>query len=327
MIKRIMGSHWSAYVIDKDGTLVNGNIATPGAAQFLRRIQDNRAPFIIVTNTGEQSAKDVAESLHSTLGICICAEQIITARDVAIQQVHMMVADTPRTEVVAVGANPPCMFPHIDVSADIPTSCRHVIILLLTDGDVPNYYTTMCCVAEYVRRGARVVTNAADTFIPDRSSRPFSRRAGPGIFLSAVSTMASDVQMDVVVAGKHAASVTLGEMCERRLRDKGFNGNRRDILMVGDRVDTDMTFGSQMGWSTCLVECGSHSMPQDISFIGNDVVDTVTRDLTCVASNMPSPPTRAFTSLINEILLTTVSRRRLSTVRLSNSCPARLCDL
>lgn len=43
------------------------------------------------------------------------------------------------------------------------------------------------------------------------------------------------------------------------LRKQGFDGELHDILIVGDRFDTDIRAGMRAGLTTCLVETGCHS--------------------------------------------------------------------
>lgn len=49
----------------------------------------------------------------------------------------------------------------------------------------------------------------------------------------------------------------------KQLKDQGFDGDNRNILMVGDRFDTDIACGISGGIRTCLVESGCHKLRRD----------------------------------------------------------------
>lgn len=62
------------------------------------------------------------------------------------------------------------------------------------------------------------------------------------------------------------------------LREQGFNGNDHDVIIVGDRFDTDVRAGAQNGWSTCLVESGCHTLGDRRAF-PTDVTDYVAENV------------------------------------------------
>jgi len=77
----------------------------------------------------------------------------------------------------------------------------------------------------------------------------------------------------------------------RRLEGQGFAGERRRLLMVGDRFDTDIRAGGALGWRTCLVESGCHRVdvhardfPADVADAVADSVRDLLRDQTAPAA-------------------------------------------
>ena len=62
------------------------------------------------------------------------------------------------------------------------------------------------------------------------------------------------------------------------LRAQGYDGDRAHVLMVGDRIDTDVRIGRRNGWSTCLVESGCHTEADLATFPGTST-DLVAKDV------------------------------------------------
>lgn len=63
---------------------------------------------------------------------------------------------------------------------------------------------------------------------------------------------------------------------------QGHSGNRDEIVMVGDRFDTDIRAGTRSQIQTCLVESGCHSLdlspayPEDrVDFVAASVAQLI----------------------------------------------------
>src|SRR5436190_9426194 len=65
------------YLIDMDGVIYRGNELIPGAEQFIQELQEQRAPFLFLTNNSQRTRRDVATKLRR-MGIAIGEEHIYT---------------------------------------------------------------------------------------------------------------------------------------------------------------------------------------------------------------------------------------------------------
>ncbi len=80
------------YLIDMDGVVYRENHLIPGAAQFIRRLQDDEIPFLFPTNNSQRTRRDVTTKLRR-LGIDVGEEHVFTcamatARFLADQKPH-----------------------------------------------------------------------------------------------------------------------------------------------------------------------------------------------------------------------------------------------
>jgi NagD protein len=63
------------YLIDMDGVLVRGTTPIPGAVDFIRRLIDRGAKFLILTNNSLYTPLDLQLRLHR-VGLDVAAEHI-----------------------------------------------------------------------------------------------------------------------------------------------------------------------------------------------------------------------------------------------------------
>ena len=68
----------SGFLIDLDGTIVEGGELIPGAREALNALIQRGIPFRIVTNTTSKPRSAILAKMH-TLGIDLAREQLITA--------------------------------------------------------------------------------------------------------------------------------------------------------------------------------------------------------------------------------------------------------
>ena len=255
----------SAYVLDKDGTLVNQGVAVDGAADLLSRLHADATPYVILSNTGEKDGRSVAEHLSKVIGIDIDASRVYTAME------HMRAElEASEWEIYTVGARVGA-WPSLDVQAEPPDDASGVCIALFSDGLVEDYCAAITAVGAWTSRGARLWATSMDTSVAESVHGKVRRRPGPGVFVNAVRAVAN---VEVRAFGKGGSDEALGVATMRLLRAQGFEGSSRRVMMVGDRFDTDVRTGGRNGWSTCLVESGCHTA-QDASRFPSDVADAV----------------------------------------------------
>jgi ribonucleotide monophosphatase NagD (HAD superfamily) len=244
----------SAYVLDKDGTLVHHDEAIDGARALLQRFEDEGTPYVVLSNTGEKSAAQVAAALSATIGAPIAEARVRTAR----QALEEVLARTDAFDVVRVVGVPPPGYAPFDAREAPPADATRACVALFSDGAIDDYAATATAVGTWLAAGAQLWATSADGSVAARDPRTKAivRRPGPGAFLGVVRAVAEDAQ--IVVFGKES-DPSAGTATMAKLRAQGFKGAPRDVMMVGDRFDTDVRAGVRHGWSTCLVESGCHT--------------------------------------------------------------------
>ena len=254
-----------AFVLDKDGTLVNAGREIEGAGEFISSLQDDGVPFVILSNTGEKTPKEVCEELKKILQIRLSEEYVHTAKK------HMedkLKFAESFERVVVVGQS--TMWEQMDLDERPPVDASKVCIAVFSDGTLDQYCETVTAVARWIACGAHLWMTSIDESLktPEGDKRP-----GPGVFLRAVEmTLGKSVHPRVF--GKAGTDESIGEVAMQSLRGQGFSGTNRQVTMVGDRLDTDVRAGGRHGWRTCLVESGCHTLA-DATLFPSDVADTV----------------------------------------------------
>ena len=127
------------------------------------------------------------------------------------------------------------------------------------------------------------------------------------------------------------------------LRAQGFAGAPCDVVMVGDRFDTDVRAGVRHGWSTCLVESGCHTLAAHAALFPADVASSVAASVAELARQRDPTLAEAVGDLVREALrraprsafvadwiggkLRTVGRALDETLRLGDVPPRRIRSL
>ena len=260
-----LASRYELVIFDLDGVVYLGRDAVPGAADAIRSIVDAGTPVAYVTNNASRAAEDVAALLGS-MGVPARAEEVLTsaqaaatllAEDLPPQAPVLVVgADALRDEIRAVGLTPVDAVggqtPPGAVAGETPPGAVPGQTPPGADGPTPvavvqGYGPEVgwadlaeACVA--VRDGARWVATNTDATLPS----PRGPLPGNGSLVAALSTALGGRRPDTVV-GK--PSPALFEVTARR------RGARR-VLVVGDRLDTDIEGAVRAGMDCLLVLTG-----------------------------------------------------------------------
>lgn len=258
-----------ALLIDVDGTLTQGReVALPGASETVAALQAERIPFLVLSNTGTSSDQDVASRLERVLGVPLQARQVLTARSHLLAFLSSLVSASASTRVLYVDpSSPPLPFgepfhPHTHLpSFQTPLSASHVVVAIFSDGDLPDYVSTIQAVAQLARRGARVCLTAKDETL---TAKDGSQIMGPGLIASNLrALLATQQHVPPLLCFGKGGNQGVGAAAVSRLREMGFTGSRHDVSIVGDRLDTDIRAGNQEGFVSVLVQSGCHTYNKD----------------------------------------------------------------
>jgi N-acetylglutamate synthase-like GNAT family acetyltransferase len=143
-----------------------------------------------------------------------------------------------------------------------------------------------------VQRGARLVATNADASYPG----PDGMWPGAGALLAAVTTATGAT---ATIVGK--PSRPMFDVAAERLRSPG----RAAPLMVGDRLDTDISGAAEAGWD-CLLVWSGVSQPSDL-IAAQDLPTYVAADVAAVLRDLPPgrfrPARRGDTRAVADLLV------------------------
>jgi HAD superfamily hydrolase (TIGR01450 family) len=232
-------------VFDLDGVVYVGNRAVPGAPETIRALAGAGTPVAYATNNASRRATEVAQVLTS-LGLPARADDVVTS---ARATAELLAADLPSgAPVLPVGA--PALREELAAAGLTPVAGaqdRPVAVVQGYGPDVGWALLAEACVA--IRAGARwVVTNTDATMPSPRGPLP-----GNGALVAALRTALAGREPDTVV-GKPEPVLFAAAAAHR--------GASR-VLVVGDRLDTDIEGARRAGMDSLLVLTGVTS-PTDL---------------------------------------------------------------
>ncbi|WP_238403092.1 HAD-IIA family hydrolase [Paenibacillus mesophilus] len=228
---------YDGYFFDLDGTVFLGDRLLPGVKETIALIREKRKKVLFLSNTTIRTRRQCLARLHE-LGLDARLDEIVTAAYVA--AVYMR-ERSPEPTVLIVGE--PAVAAELE-EQDVPMTNRpeeatHVLVGMDMQFDYVKLHTAM----KAIRGGAQLIAANPDPncpiegdVIPDTWSMVQAIGAASGTEPAAVVGKPS---------GYYAAKV---------LDLTGLPAER--CLMIGDRLETDILFGSLNGLRTALVLTG-----------------------------------------------------------------------
>lgn len=226
---------WSAIdtvICDIDGVVVLGRDPIPGAGEALTEIERSNIAVRFVTNNSTKTRATVAERIHQTVGFATSEDSIITSG----LATAMLIADTARAVYVlgSEGLRTTLRQTGVAVTGDWRVADAVVVGL-----DFELTFQSLADASLAIQNGATFYATNADVSYPT----PQGLYPGAGSLVAAVATTTGEKP---IVCGKPFEPM-------RRLLSAFVGGN---AVMVGDRPETDIALGKEMGWLTCLVLTG-----------------------------------------------------------------------
>jgi NagD protein len=223
------------WLSDMDGVLVRENNAVPGAADFLKRLEDTNRRFLVLTNNSIFTPRDLAARLARS-GLAIPEESIWTS---ALATAAFLEDQLPRGSAYVIG------------EAGV-TTALHEVGYTLTDRD-PDFVVlgeTRTYSFEAITRAIRLI-EAGARFIatnPDVS--------GPS---DEGSLPATGAVAALITAATGRQPYFVGKPNPMMLRSalNRIEAHSENTAMIGDRMDTDIIAGIEAGLDTILVLTGS----------------------------------------------------------------------
>ncbi|QBI18762.1 HAD-IIA family hydrolase [Egibacter rhizosphaerae] len=227
---------YAGYIFDIDGTLVRGSQVLPGARELVDELRRDRRPFAVMSNNPLVPAAAHAARL-TELGLDVRTEDVQTS--VTALLTHLRVQ--PRGPVYVIGEPPLVEALH---EAGIPQSDDpDRIACVVAAFDRTFDYAKWTTAFRAIRRGAELIATNADATYPTADGEI----PDCGGIIAALET--STGHPVSLVLGKPSGSFLDAVLARMALP-------REQVLIVGDRLGTDIPMGAEHGVDTALVLSG-----------------------------------------------------------------------
>ncbi len=244
-------------VLDVDGTLVRGGEPIPGAVAAVDRLRERGLDVLLLSNNPTRSPADYADWLGD-LGFAVGPDDVVTSGSLTADYVAAEHPDAATFLVGEPGLREMLAARGVPLVED-PDDAAVVVVSV----DREFTYDRLRA-ALWALDGAAFVATDPDRTIP-AADRPVP---GSGAIVAAVAE-AADRDPDAML-GKPGR--TAAEAVESRVSGRG-----AEILIVGDRLDTDLALGERAGMTTALALSGIATRADaDASDVSPDhVVDSI----------------------------------------------------
>ncbi|MCA1011084.1 TIGR01457 family HAD-type hydrolase [Halobacillus halophilus] len=233
-------SHYEAYLIDLDGTMYRGEQRVEGASEFVKYLETNHLPFMFLTNNSSKTALQVADKLNE-LGIPARDDQIMTSSMAAAIYVSRQQGPSKVYIIGEQGLVDAMLQEGHEVVDDYPD-----FVIIGIDHNINYEKLTKACL--HVRNGASFISTNGDRAIPtERGMVP-----GNGALTSVISVSTG---IEPVFIGKPESIIM-----EQALARLGYS--EKQVLMIGDNYNTDISAGINAGMDTLMVETGVSSFQE-----------------------------------------------------------------
>lgn len=247
------------FALDMDGTVYLGERWIEGALSFLHRIEETGRNYVFVTNNSSKNAAVYVEKLHR-MGLIVSEEKIVTSGQATI---YYLQRNFPGAKVFLLG-NP--LLQEEFMQAGILLEEEHPDVVV-TAFDTSLDYKKMCRVCDHVRAGLPYIATHPDYNCPTETG--FIPDAGAiHAFIHASAFRYPDR-----IIGKPNGEII--EYLATRVHTP-----REQIVMVGDRLYTDIAAGKNNGLKSILVLSGEAAM-EDVkqSEVIPDLIFTSVKEL------------------------------------------------
>ena len=243
------------YLMDMDGVIVRGNQVVPGAPEFIQRLRDAGARFLILTNNSIYTPRDLAARLRY-VGIDVPDQAVYTS---ALATARFLHGQRPDGTAYAIG------------EAGL-TTALHDVGYVLTE-HAPDYVVlgeTTAYSFERITRAIRLILAGA-RFI---ATNPDPVGPAEGGLAPATGAVAALIERATGVAPYFVGKPN-PLMVRTALRV--IDAHSEDTVMIGDRMDTDIVMGTESGLETILVLSGvtTPEMHPRFPYLPTRIVDSV----------------------------------------------------
>lgn len=295
---------YAGYILDLDGVVYIGAEAVPYAIDSLNAAASRGVRLTAATNNANRPAADVAKHL-TDLGLHIAADDVVTSAQAAAAELARLLP--AGAEVLAVGgpgvawALETVGLRPLRASADLAVSddaSRRASAVMMGYGPAVAWHD-LAAASWAILRGVPWMATNTDSTVPT----PFGRAPGNG---SLVQALVHATGIEPLVAGKPQPA-----LFETTMAGIG----TRDVLVIGDRFDTDIDGAAACGVDSLFVLTGVHGLAELAAqpferwpqFIAQDL-RSLTADLVTIGLDGASVTTASTHPLATAVVLAAKDR-------------------
>jgi len=228
---------YGVFIFDGDGVLWRGEKPIQSGIRAVRKLQKAGKIVVLLTNNSTRSRRDYKSKLQK-FGVDLPLRNIYTSsygaalylKEKGIHRVYVVGEQGLKEEIRGVGAK-------------ITWKAECVVAGL----DRRFNYNKLSIALRLISSGACFIATNRDTTLPTEQGL----LPGAGSIIAAIET-----------ASGSRANVTIGkpEIYLLEMISKDFDVDKEEIIMIGDRLDTDIEAASNFGCSSILVLTGVHGL-------------------------------------------------------------------
>ena len=223
------------WLLDMDGVLLHEEVAIPGAAEFIERLNQHDREFLVLTNNSIYTPRDLAARL-SDVGIEVAEDRIWTS---ALATAQFLADQAPDASAYVIGEAGLKTALH-DVGYTVTDADPDFVVL----GESRTYsFQTITEAVRLLDDGARFVATNPDATGPSPE--------GPIPATGSVAALLTEA------TGKEPYFVGKPNPGMIRSALNRINAHSESTALVGDRMETDVVAGIEAGLTTYLVLSGS----------------------------------------------------------------------
>jgi len=233
-----MRRHYKAFILDLDGCIYVGDRLTPGSDRAVERLREMGIKIIYLTNNSGYTSEEYCIKLRK-LGIECVEEHVLTSGEVAASYIMENFGKSKILPITGEGFKEYCRrIGHVLLPIERWNEAEHVVVGL--DREVN--YRKLRAGLRAILTGAKFVATNTDKTYPT----PDGLDPGAGAIVAALRESSG---IEPIVIGKPSRIIM--EAALKRL-----NMSPDEVLVVGDRVETDILAGKNVGADTALVLTG-----------------------------------------------------------------------
>ncbi len=223
------------YLIDMDGVIYRGSEPIPGAAEFIRYLQQEEIPYLFLTNNSSYMPLDVVVKLRK-FDIDASVEDVYTSAMATAEFARAQKSNGTAFVIGEGGLLKALNDVHYAISRQNPD------YVIVGEGRVLNFEMVEQA-HRLIAGGARLLSTNSDTWCPtDSGPRP-----GCGAIVALLEA----------ASGRKAYHVGKPNPFMMRAARKRIGLRTDEVIMIGDTMETDIRGATDLGFESILVLTGS----------------------------------------------------------------------